>query len=139
MEHVPFIHPGEEKRYLAEHGVRPLNHRVAVFRYLLENPIHPSADEIYEGLKHRMASISRTTVYNVLNLLSDRHIIKRISIDTNELRYDANTNSHIHFRCDGCHHVIDMHDLAFPEIELPVDYRMQEAQININGTCPACR
>ncbi|MFA5571311.1 MAG: Fur family transcriptional regulator [Sphaerochaetaceae bacterium] len=138
MTRLPFLTPGEEKEYLASCGVRPLNHRVAVLRYLVENPVHPSAEEIYEGLKNHMSSISKTTVYNVLNLLSDKNAIKRITIDKHELRYDANTQEHIHFLCTSCKSVEDLHHVAFPSVEIGEEYEIEEVDIEIKGLCPSC-
>ena len=138
MIQMPFLKTGDEKRILLEHGVRPLNHRVAVYRYLVENQNHPTADDIYGDLKKQMASISRTTVYNVLNLLCDQNVVKRIAIEKNEMRYDANTENHIHFRCIECGNVYDLHSVSFPEVKMPDGFTVEDVQVNITGRCPAC-
>lgn len=138
MIQMPFLKSGDEKRILLEHGVRPLNHRVAVYRYLVENQNHPTADDIYGDLKKNMASISRTTVYNVLNLLCDHNVVKRIAIEKNEMRYDANTENHIHFRCIECGNVYDLHSVSFPEVKMPDGFTVEDVQVNITGRCPAC-
>lgn len=138
MVRMSFLTPGDEKRYLAEHGVRPLNHRVAVYRYLLEHPTHPTADDIYGDLKKLMASISRTTVYNVLNLLCDHSVVKRIAIEKNEMRYDANLINHIHFKCSACEDVFDLHSVPFPEVIVPEGFTVEDVQVNISGHCPTC-
>ena len=138
MIQMPFLKSGDEKRILLEHGVRPLNHRVAVYRYLVENQNHPTADDIYGDLKKHMASISRTTVYNVLNLLCDQNVVKRIAIEKNEMRYDANIENHIHFRCIECGNVYDLHSVGFPEVTMPDGFTVEDVQVNISGRCPAC-
>ncbi|MDD3823326.1 MAG: transcriptional repressor [Sphaerochaetaceae bacterium] len=138
MVQMPFLTPGDERRHLVEHGVRPLNHRVAVYRYLLDHPTHPTADDIYGDLKKHMASISRTTVYNVLNLLCDHDVVKRIAIEKNEMRYDANTVNHLHFKCTDCGRVFDLHDDPFPVVSIPEGFVVQDVQVNITGLCPGC-
>ncbi len=138
MLQMPFLKPGDEKQVLLEHGVRPLNHRVAVYRYLVEHQNHPTADDIYGDLKRHMSSISRTTVYNVLNLLCDHNVVKRIAIEKNEMRYDANTANHIHFKCRDCGNVYDLHTNTFPQIAVPDGFCAEDVQINITGYCPAC-
>jgi Fe2+ or Zn2+ uptake regulation protein len=135
---MPFVKPGDEKQVLLEHGVRPLNHRVAVYRYLVEHQNHPTADDIYADLKNHMASISRTTVYNVLNLLCDQNVVKRIAIEKNEMRYDANISNHIHFKCKDCGGVYDLHSVTFPQVSVPEGYFIEDVQINIIGLCPTC-
>ncbi len=138
MVRMDKIERSDEKEILLKHGVRPLTHRVAVYRYLLDNPVHPTADEIYGDLKDTMSSISRTTVYNVLHLLCSKDIVQRIAIEKNEMRYDANMNNHIHFKCTACGHVNDLHSVNFPYIQVPGGYHMHDVQINITGECPTC-
>ncbi|MDD2296962.1 MAG: transcriptional repressor [Sphaerochaetaceae bacterium] len=138
MTKKQYMKPGAEKKVLLEHGVRPLKHRVAVYRYLLDNPIHPTADTIYSELKNNMSSISRTTVYNVLNLLCSHNVVQEIAIEKNEMRYDANVTNHIHFKCFECGHVYDLHDVTFPTIAVPSGFRIDAVQINMTGLCPNC-
>ncbi len=126
------------KSELTNKGVRPLKHRIAVYRYLVENPTHPTVDEIYSSLKVKMNSISRTTVYNVLNLLSDKGVIQQVSIDKTEMRYDANVENHIHFRCKVCNEVFDLHTTPFPSIAIPNEFEVDQTEINVSGICPTC-
>ena len=44
--------------------------RIAIMEYLMDNPIHPSADDIYTALSPSMPTLSKTTVYNTLKLFS---------------------------------------------------------------------
>ena len=123
---------------LKKHGIRPLNHRVAVLEYLNENRVHPTADAIYNGLKSKMASISRTTVYNVLHLLVDKHVINTVGIDAQEMRYDANVTPHLHFKCEKCDAIYDIFDTAIPDIALDSSYKINEVTVYISGICPSC-
>lgn len=128
----------ELKRILTDYGVRPLRHRVAIFHYLVEHPTHPTAEQIYADLKKRMNSISRTTVYNVLNLLCDAHLVSRIGIEKEQMRYDADTKPHVHFLCTSCTHVYDIPASRFPLIELPDGFVGDQVQVFVTGTCPDC-
>lgn len=123
---------------LKTHGIRPLNHRVAVLEYLNKNKVHPTADDIYNGLKRTMASISRTTVYNVLHLLTDKKVIKTVGIDPQEMRYDANTTPHLHFKCEKCNKIYDIFGATIPEISLEEEYTINEVTVYLSGVCPSC-
>ena len=124
---------------LREHGIRPLNHRVAVYEYLAQHPVHPTADEIYTDLKKNMASISRTTVYNVLHLLAQKNVITPITIDPKELRFDANTTPHVHFLCESCHRVYDLEDVNSDAVlSVPDGFKVNSVALYASGTCPAC-
>ncbi len=124
---------------LREHGVRPLNHRVAVYEYLAQHPVHPTADEIFTELKKSMASISRTTVYNVLHLLTEKRVITPIKIDSKELRFDANTTPHVHFLCESCNKVFDLETVDSQAIlTVPEGFKVHDVALYASGTCPSC-
>ena len=53
-------------------------------------------DMIYQELVRNIPTLSKTTVYNTLNLFLKR-IAVMITIDENETRYDADTSLHGHF------------------------------------------
>ncbi|MHC1693456.1 MAG: Fur family transcriptional regulator [Sphaerochaetaceae bacterium] len=123
---------------LSEHGIRPLSHRVAVYQYLNTHLTHPTAETIFLDLKSKLASLSRTTVYNVLNLLCEKGVVRRVSIEDHELRYDVNTSDHIHLKCGKCGQVFDLPKVEFPRIQLPEGFVQKEVQVNIIGLCHDC-
>ncbi|MGD1833339.1 MAG: Fur family transcriptional regulator [Sphaerochaetaceae bacterium] len=124
---------------LKAHGIRPLNHRVAVLEYLHDNPTHPTADDIYNGLKDTMASISRTTVYNVLHLLVEKGVVMPVTIDSKEMRYDARTTPHIHFKCLKCGKVTDILDVEIPSVAIGDDFDITRKVLFLEGICPECK
>jgi Fe2+ or Zn2+ uptake regulation protein len=132
------LYYNNEISQLKTHGIRPLNHRVAVLEYLNKHRVHPTADDIYNGLKSTMASISRTTVYNVLHLLVDKNVVKTVGIDPQEMRYDANVTPHLHFKCEKCNKIFDIFDTTIPEIALEKEYKVHEVTVYLSGICPSC-
>lgn len=83
---------------LSEHGLRVTPQRISVYRFLRENPIHPSADTVYRHIVKKYPSFSRTTVYNTLNALVESGLIITVKLDDKEQRYDGNAEFHGHFR-----------------------------------------
>lgn len=124
---------------LSKFGVRPLSNRIAVYRYLSSVDTHPTADAVYAELKPSLPSLSRTTVYNVLNYLCEMGAIRRVTIDGYESRFDADVTHHIHFKCKECGQVVDLMDAVFPEIAVTEGFTVDAVQVNIEGTCPSCR
>ena len=55
---------------------------------------HPSFNQIYESIKLRHPTISRSTVYENLKLLVNMEIIKSFNYQ-GETRYEMNTDPHI--------------------------------------------
>lgn len=58
--------------YLTAHNVKPSVQRMAVMEYLLDHRTHPTADEIYLALHRKMPTLSKTTVYNTLKILTGK-------------------------------------------------------------------
>lgn len=99
---------GNVAGYLKERGIRPSIQRVAVMQYMMQHRTHPTADEIYSYLSGIYPSLSRTTVYNTLSLLSSSGLIKALTIDNTNTRYDFSETPHGHFRCSRCGKIIDV-------------------------------
>src|SRR5574344_3114056 len=93
---------------LTKSGIRPSVQRVAVYGYLCEHPEHPTVDTVYAALSPDYPRLSKTTVYNTLKLLADNGLIQTIQIEEDKLRYDANTEPHLHFKCLECGKIIDV-------------------------------
>ena len=86
----------ESHQYLLQYAIKPSVQRSAVMDFLLKNRIHPTIDEIYSALAPSMPTLSKTTVYNTLNLFRDRGLIREVIIDPKRVFYDPNTTPHHH-------------------------------------------
>ena len=87
---------------LQSHSIKPSVQRMSIMRYLMEHLTHPTVDEIYTSLSPEMPTLSKTTVYNTLKLLSDHGAIQTLTIDERNTCYDADTTPHAHFLCKRC-------------------------------------
>lgn len=125
---------------LRDHGVCPTQQRVAMYEYLLRHRTHPTADTIYHALVQEYPTFSRTTVYNSARALAKAGLIRIITIDADEQRFDAGVEDHGHFRCTGCGEVFD-----FPVSEetvaslSAVPYPTETLDIYVTGVCPHCQ
>ena len=128
------------KSYLTKNGVRPLQKRVKIMHYLISNRNHPTVDVIYNDLVQKINSLSKTTVYNVLNLFIQEGLVIPLNIENNELRYDADTSAHGHFKCKVCGGVfnfgINKENMPDP---LLYGFRIDEFQYSIKGVCSFCK
>jgi Fur family iron response transcriptional regulator len=80
-----------------KHGIMPTPQRVEIAGILLERPQHLSAEHIIERLRAGGSSVSKATVYNTLNLFSERGLIKEVMVDPVRKFYDSTTHPHHHF------------------------------------------
>ena len=66
---------------------------------------HPSPDEVYKEVHDLHPSISRATVYRVLNKLADKGELLKVHMPNTADRFDFRTDDHIHMRCRCCNKV----------------------------------
>lgn len=128
------------KEYLKAKGIRPSLQRMAVMSFLLENRIHPTADEIFSGLSPDIPTLSRTTVYNTLDLLVEKDAIIMLDIDAKFKRYDGYTGFHGHFKCDICKRIedIEIKDDSFIALNTPKGVNVRDTQLLYKGICTKC-
>ncbi len=126
---------------LVECGIRPSVQRLAIMDYLMNHPIHPTIDDVYNGLCKQIPTLSKTTVYNTLRMLSEKKAAQMITIDEHRVCYDGNTDGHVHFFCKRCGKVIDLMDEKAPRLEhsIVVDGNIvDEEQLYYKGICAEC-
>ena len=128
-------------RNLTDHGVKPSAQRLAVMEYLMEHLTHPSADEIYCALHPAMPTLSKTTVYNTLRLLTEKGAAIQLTIDERNVCFDADTTPHAHFLCTRCGKVYDV-PLRETNLErqacIPPGFRTEQGAIYDRGCCARC-
>lgn len=126
---------------LVDKGIRPSLQRLAIMDYLIHHPIHPTVDDVYQGLCNKVPTLSRTTVYNTLRMLSDKGAAQMITIDDHRVCYDGNTKSHVHFFCKQCGKVIDLFEELAPELtgqKIVEGNIITEEQLYYKGICADC-
>ena len=126
--------------YLKDKGVKPSYQRIKIFEYLYRNKNHPTVDMIYKELVNEIPTLSKTTVYNTLKLFSGKNIILLINIEENELRFDADTTDHGHFKCTKCGNILDF-DIDLSEINTKniAKSKIDETHLYIKGMCDTCK
>ena len=126
---------------LMERGIRPSMQRLAIMDYLINHPIHPTIDDVYQALSNKVPTLSRTTVYNTLRMLSENQAAQMITIDEHRVCYDGNVESHVHFYCKKCGKIIDLFGEQAPKLEGKKTVEgniIQEEQLYYKGICAKC-
>lgn len=126
---------------LSDAGVKPSAQRMTILRYLMENRVHPTVDEIFKTLHPDNPTLSRTTVYNTLRILEASGIIRCIGTGGGDgSRWDYSCHEHGHFLCTSCGQVTDIgYDRTPASFMLPPEgYTVLSADVILKGLCPAC-
>ena len=121
-----------------EHGLKCTAQRMAVFSALRGDRAHPSVDNIWENTKKRIPTITRDSVYRILNEFAEFGLISRLDA-LSAARYDTWTSPHAHFVCERCGAITDY---PLPRgIELPEDMPevRHHLELRVTGLCEKCR
>lgn len=127
---------------LQAHNIRPSVQRISIMDYLMAHRTHPTVDEIYTALAPGIPTLSKTTVYNTLKLLSEHGAVQTLTIDERNTCYDADTTPHAHFLCKCCERIYDVkckdpHLTADDFIEAD-GHEIQEVHYYYKGICKQC-
>lgn len=119
--------------------IRLSHQRLKVLEYLTKNHNHPTADQIYNGIHDEVPTLSKTTVYNTLNSLTESGLVRVITIEDNEARYDINTHNHGHFKCELCKKIYDFNiDIDSFETNELDGFKIIDKSVYFKGICPKC-
>lgn len=131
----------EIKERLLKFGVKPSLQRIAIMNYLLTHRTHPTADVIFNDLYPYIPTLSKTTVYNTLKLLTEQGAILCLNIDEKNARYDGDISCHAHFKCKNCNCLYDLQikgtDLL--QTENTENLLLTECLIYYKGYCESCK
>lgn len=129
---------------LESKGIQPSAQRIAVARYVLETTEHPSADEVFARVKRDVGDvpgvpmISRATVYNTLNLLVEKGLLRELILSEGRTVFDPKMEPHHHFVDDASGRILDVawDALSVGRVDkLGLDVR--EYQVVLRGRLPA--
>jgi len=84
-------------KLLIEHGLQVTAQRLDIAEYVLSRPQHVSAEQILVAMRERGSRVSKATVYNTMNLFSERGLVRTVEVDPERLYYDSTCEPHHHF------------------------------------------
>jgi len=124
---------------LKENDIAPSMQRIKILEYLQNYKTNTTADMIYQALLEEMPTLSKTTIYNTLKTFTEKGVLMALSLFGNEIRYEYNTEPHIHFKCTKCDNIYDL-DKSFDHYndDLIDGHKITEHHVNLRGVCRDC-
>ncbi|HET6627591.1 MAG TPA: Fur family transcriptional regulator [Nocardioidaceae bacterium] len=136
----------EPSAFLRDSGLRVTKQRVAVLTALAEAP-HSVAETVLARVRDDVGQVSTQAVYDVLNTLTDRGLLRRIQPAGSSARYELRVgDNHHHVVCRRCGAVADI-DCATetaPCLEASdldqhaPGFVVDEAEVTFWGVCATC-
>lgn len=122
-------------------GLRMTKQRWEVYRLLMEQRDHPTANDMFMRIKDRLPNISLATVYNCLEALVQHGIIRQVNFDRESSRFCPNLADHGHFHDKKSGTI---HDVTFKPganladvLDLPPGTVISDIEITLRGELPA--
>lgn len=116
--------------------------RELILQTILENPVHPTADEVYQQVRRQNPKISLGTVYRNLNFLSEMGMIRKISMPVGSDRFDGRLDQHDHMACTHCGRVFDVECGALQQLDRQIleqqGFRVRDRHLLLTGLCRDC-
>jgi Fe2+ or Zn2+ uptake regulation protein len=131
------------EQLLRDAGLRVTKPRLAVLEALRGHP-HAGADTVLGVVRRELATVSTQAVYDVLNVLAERGVARRIQPTGSVARYELRAgDNHHHVVCRSCGTVGDV-DCAIGEApcldpSTTHGFLIDEAEVTYWGTCPTCQ
>jgi Fur family ferric uptake transcriptional regulator len=135
--------PANPADVLRQHGYRVTVQRIAVLRAVSAEP-HVTAEAIADSVRTEMGIISLQAVYDVLGVLVDVGLVRRIQPAGSSARFEARvSDNHHHVICRECGRTADV-DCAVGSAPCltavdDLGYEIDEAEVIYWGRCPDCR
>ena len=135
--------PADPAGLLRQRGYRVTAQRLAVLRAVSGAP-HVTADAVADAVRDEIGSISLQAVYDVLDVLVEVGLVRRIQPAGSPARFEARvSDNHHHVICRVCGRTADV-DCAVgsaPCLTAADDmgYEIDEAEVIYWGRCPDCQ
>lgn len=127
---------------LRDAALRVTRPRTAVLDAVHTYP-HADTDSIIGAVRADLGGVSHQAVYDVLRVLTEAGLVRRIQPPGSVARYEARVgDNHHHLVCRSCGVVVDVDCAvgAAPCLTPSADhgFSIDEAEVVYKGTCPDC-
>jgi len=107
---------------LVAHDIKPTANRIVVAKTLAAAERPMSLSE----LEYKILSIDKSSVFRVLTLFREHHLVHVIEDGGDGVRYEL------------CHSHDGLHDTPIPAVQLPHGYHLASINYMAKGLCPEC-
>jgi Fur family peroxide stress response transcriptional regulator len=134
---------------LRSHGLRPSKARVLILALVTRRREHLTTQEIHRLLENGGHRLGAATVYQNLNRIAQKGLLRRFIGPDGLVRFEANLLPHHHLLCVECGRIVDagVNETSLRHLS-PVDlltakpatgWEFSGAQVELKGVCPSCR
>lgn len=127
--------------YLDEHGMRRTAERYAILNHIMDINGHFTVEELQQLIEADGFRVSRSTVYNTVELLMDAKMLRRHVFEGMQAQYERITLPHTHLICTMCGKVKEVRDpnfAAFMNARRFNAFNTDHYSLYVYGVCNTC-
>jgi len=127
---------------LSQRSILPTAMRLLVLQYLMEKDSAVSL----KSLEEHFFVADKSTLFRTLKTFEQKKLIHKIDDGCGNTKYAlcleacdcAPKDQHFHFHCKKCKATFCLTSKNIPSIELPTNFKMEQANLVIKGFCANC-
>ncbi len=127
--------------YLDAHGMRRTTERYAILHRIMNINGHFTIEELQQMIQNDGFRVSRSTVYNTVELLMDAKMLRRHVFEGMQAQYERISLPHTHLICTSCGKVKEVKDNNFAAIMNARRFNAfstDHYSLYVYGTCSTC-
>lgn len=127
--------------FLDSHGLRRTTERYAILNRIMAINGHFTIEELQQMIDADGFRVSRSTVYNTVELLMEAKMLRRHVFEGMQAQYERITLPHTHLICTVCGKVKEVRDTnfaAFMNARRFNAFNTDHYSLYVYGTCSTC-
>ena len=133
---------GTFEQYLQSKGLRKTQERFAILDAIYSIDGHFTMEELLDVMTESRFHVSRATLYNTMELLTDAHLVIRHKFD-NSSQYEKSYNmtTHFHRICMACGNVAEVRDEKLRQVienTHSKGFAIAHTSLYMYGICSKC-
>lgn len=134
----------ELTKYLTQHKLRKTPERYTILDKIYSMNDHLTVDDIFSSLEDDSYHVSKATIYNTMELLTDAGLVHKHNFAGHQTKYERVTgiSNHHHLICTQCGKLREIKDNSINNILASQHYgkfQAQYADLHIYGLCSRCQ
>lgn len=129
----PTLNADEAASLLRARGITPTRQRVAISTVLFACRQHMAASELFRRVQASDTSISRSTVYNTLDLFVEKGLLQELNFGDRSRIYDTNLAPHHHLYHVDSGKIEDV-DISRIKVKVPEEVLGNSSLVGVDVT-----
>ncbi len=127
---------------LKSKNIKPTAMRELVLQVLTDQKTAISLPQ----LENKFDKADKATLYRTLKTFEENKLIHSIDDGTGSVKYALCHETcechpedlHVHFLCTKCENTYCLNDISIPNINLPVNFKLESVNMVVKGICSNC-